>query len=182
MKRKSPWSQGRRGFGACMLHELAEVLKAVAQAVRSKVGRQQDPESVLAITMSRRCLEPGAKGSIHSGPQGQGWGLDRVLLRSWDGKVWEGGRPLDSQGPLSSAAHSGRRRKSPELVWTPSKVSVDECTWEPCCPRHGLQRQVVALPVPLVWGKLSFSHSSECSLHPRPVIPNRALKINVLMS
>lgn len=60
MKRKSPWSQGRRGFGACMLHELAEVLKAVAQAVRSKVGRQQDPESVLAITMSRRCLEPGA--------------------------------------------------------------------------------------------------------------------------
>lgn len=56
-----------------MLHELAEILKAVlsvSQALCSKVDRQQDPESVLAITMGRRCLESGAKGGIHSGPQG----------------------------------------------------------------------------------------------------------------
>lgn len=75
MKIESLWSQRRQGFGACMLHELAEVLNAVlsvSQALCSKVDRQQDPESVLAITMGRRCLEPAAKGGIHSGPQGQG--------------------------------------------------------------------------------------------------------------
>lgn len=67
MKIKSPWSQGRQGFGTCMLHELAEVLKAVlavSQALHSKVDRQQDPESVLAITMGRRCLEPKEASTV----------------------------------------------------------------------------------------------------------------------
>lgn len=119
-----------------------------------------------------------------------------MLLKSWDGKVWGG-----SRDPLGSAAHSvlreGRGRGRPtELVWLPSGNQCGGMGWSltarsqgricrgkrwPCCPEaktSGNMGSEVAFASLLGLRNLSCSHSSECFLLPRPVIPEIALKVN----
>lgn len=63
--------------------------------------------------------------------------LRRMLLKSWDSKVWGRG-DLDSQGPLGSAAHSvlreGKGGGGGQQNWLLSKNQCGGVGLEPHCP------------------------------------------------
>lgn len=58
---------------SCLLYQLAEVLKVVVSCLLgpSHQGEQTTgPRDSIVVTRGSKYLEPGARGSIHSGPQG----------------------------------------------------------------------------------------------------------------
>lgn len=101
----------------------------VSWALLTKVGRQQGPETLQSAPSagSTGSLEPGAASTV----------LGRMLLKSWDSKVWgRGGTRLLGSSRLSCPQCTEGRRggEANKLPGLPNENQCGGVDVEPHCP------------------------------------------------